>query len=279
MSLRGFKLQNHPNASNSGLKFGAEKMQEKLNKTQTALETVGMTPGPQGVVADAANTLISLGRGAVSFGRGDTGSGREHLIMAGLHGLSSFPFVGKIAEGFKLGRRAKNLTKNINKSDTPNPKIETPHFKSVKETTHPIRGGHTLTDPVGEYNNLVSMNKIAPENFVKPLGIQTDKLGNVIGFNMSKVKGKTLLEHLDGGGNLTKDMQKQLNTAITKINDQGYYHGDLNLKNIILKPNGKLVIIDPVGAGHVTNVSEELAKDLINRDKTAVDNIIKLFNK
>ena len=123
------------------------------------------------------------------------------------------------------------------------------------------------------------MNKIAPENFVKPLGIQTDKLGNVIGFNMSKVKGKTLLEHLDGGGNLTKDMQKQLNTAITKINDQGYYHGDLNLKNIILKPNGKLVIIDPVGAGHVTNVSEELAKDLINRDKTAVDNIIKLFNK
>ena len=151
-----FKLNNHPNKSNSGLTFSEQKQNETLRKqqeaiqrlkdrkdqpglfenldnVQTTLEGVGMTAGPQSIAADIANTAVSLGRGVYSFGKGDTESGKEHITMAGLHGLSSIPLLGKIAEGFKLGRRAKNVAKNINKTETPNPKIETPHYGNLSD--------------------------------------------------------------------------------------------------------------------------------------------------
>lgn len=292
----GFKLNNHPNKSNSGLTFSEQKQNETLRKqqesiqrlkdrknqpglfenldnVQTTLEGVGMTAGPQSIAADIANTAVSLGRGVYSFGKGDTESGKEHITMAGLHGLSSIPLLGKIAEGFKLGRRAKNVAKNINKTETPT------HFKSTREATTPVRGGETIDDPVGEFNNLVSMNKIAPKNFVKPIGMKTDEAGNIIGTAMSKVKGKTLMEIHREGGNFTKKMANEINTAIKKINQKGYFHGDIQPNNIIIKPNGIPVIIDPVGAGHLTNMSENLAEDLMKRDKTAVSNIIEFFKR
>ena len=120
-----FKLKNHPNKSNSGLTFSEQKQNETLRKqqesiqrlkdrknqpglfenldnVQTTLEGVGMTAGPQSIAADIANTAVSLGRGVYSFGKGDTESGKEHITMAGLHGLSSIPLLGKIAEGCLL---------------------------------------------------------------------------------------------------------------------------------------------------------------------------------
>jgi len=290
-----FKLNNHPNKSNSGLKFSEQKQNETLQKqkeaiqrvtdrknqpglfenwdnVQTTLEGVGMTPGPQGMVSDGINTVISLGRGMFNFLKGNTESGTDHMKMAGLHALSLPPAFGKIAESYKLGRNVNKVAKNINKT-------EPTHFKSTAEATTPVRGGQVIDDPVGEYNNLVSMNEIAPKNFVKPIGMKTDEAGNIIGTVMNKVKGKTLMQIHSEGGNFTNKMANEINTAIKKINEKGYFHGDIQPNNIIIKPNGTPVIIDPVGAVNLTNMSEELAKDLINRDQTAVKNIIKFFNK
>ena len=246
-----FKLNNHPNKSNSGLTFSEQKQNETLRKqqeaiqrlkdrkdqpglfenldnVQTTLEGVGMTPTPAGPVADAVNTVISLGRGMFNFLKGNTESGTDHMKMAGLHALSFPPAFGKIAESYKLGRNVNKAVKNINKTEPPT------HFKSTKEATTPVRGGETIDDPVGEFNNLVSMNKIAPKNFVKPIGMKTDEAGNIIGTAMSKVEGKTLMQIHREGGNFTKKMANEINTAIKKINQKGYFHGDIQPNNIII---------------------------------------------
>jgi ABC-type branched-subunit amino acid transport system substrate-binding protein len=67
---------------------------------------------------------------------------------------------------------------------------------------------------------------------------------------MEKIEGSNLEEWLEGRGNqpLTPeqalDWLKQLAEILDRVHQQQYFHRDIKLSNIMLRPNGQLVLID-----------------------------------
>lgn len=115
---------------------------DKLNKVQTALDIAGVAPGPLGTPADIANTAISVARGGYSLLKGNTSEAKKHAQMAGLNLASAIPGLGKIAEAFKLNKKASNivkmrdtvktLTKESQDKIIKRASIETPHYGTIK---------------------------------------------------------------------------------------------------------------------------------------------------
>ena len=115
---------------------------DKLDKAQTALDVAGAAPGPLGTPADIANTAISAARSGYSLLKGNKSKAKEHAQMAGLNLAAAIPGLGKIAEAFKLNKKASNIVKMKDTAKTitkesqdkiaKRASIETPHYGVIK---------------------------------------------------------------------------------------------------------------------------------------------------
>jgi serine/threonine protein kinase len=75
------------------------------------------------------------------------------------------------------------------------------------------------------------------------------KIGDIGGYIMEKINGKTLEELINVNKthiikNLS-DIFKQIKTGIHILHKNGIPHGDIDPKNILLDNNGKVFLIDP----------------------------------
>lgn len=79
--------------------FSPRPVGQALDRAQTRLDVLGLVPGP-GELADAANALISAGRGVAE-------DDPEQLTNAGFSAAAAVPFLGWTATAAKWGGRAK----------------------------------------------------------------------------------------------------------------------------------------------------------------------------
>jgi|LakMenEpi03Aug12_release.lakeMendotaPanAssembly.Ray.scaffolds.fasta_scaffold132270_2 hypothetical protein len=143
------------------------------------------------------------------------------------------------------------------------------YYKSFQNRTIPVRFGEEYGEGVSEYNALLNMYKANPKNVVKPVGFVKDEAGNIIGYNLEKINGKTLDDYIKQS-KVTKEQLDELENIIKGLHEKGLAHGDINANNIMILDDGTIKLIDPVGYPPKQNFP--------NFDKAVVDDIKKLQN-
>ena len=82
---------------------------------------------------------------------------------------------------------------------------------------------------------------------------------------MEKIAGENLEQWLKRNGNLTEalaiDWQKQLLAILTQVHQHGIIHRDLKPSNVIIRPDGKLLLIDFGTARQLTTTYVEKLKE------------------
>ncbi|MDD3976394.1 MAG: hypothetical protein PHN22_04495 [Candidatus ainarchaeum sp.] len=145
-------------------------------------------------------------------------------------------------------------------------------IKLATNRTVPERHGIKFANIVDEFDDLKRFNEIDPEHFAKPTRIIYDDFGNPLGYEMDKINGFTLADYIEGGGTLDDSFYKRIEDSVEKLHKQGYAHGDINPRNIIITqtPEGlDFKIIDPVGFRKLAdNVNLRSTTDTIINDDT-----------
>lgn len=98
-----------------------------------------------------------------------------------------------------------------------------------------------------QFKWLKQSREINGVNVPKPLAFL--KIGDVLGYIMERINGKTLYElistdktnRIEDSPEIFKQIRKQIN----KLHGRGMYHGDIDLQNIILNNEGQVFLIDP----------------------------------
>jgi len=141
------------------------------------------------------------------------------------------------------------------------------YYKSFDQRTIPSRFGEEYADGLSEYNALVNMYNANPKNVVKPIGVVKDAKGNIVGFNLEKIQGKTLSEYSQKS-KITSEKLNEIETIIKNLHQKGFAHGDINSNNIMILNDGTIKLIDPVGYPPKQNFP--------NFDKAVADDLKKL---
>ena len=122
---------------------------DALDGAQTAIMGAGMIPGV-GIVADAANTLISGGRAAYAKATGDDEGAKEHMINMGVNAGAMIPIVG---QGVVAGKIAHGVGKQAAKQ------VMKKGAKGVAE--HVVKKGAKNIVKTGTKGTLKSVDKLA----------------------------------------------------------------------------------------------------------------------
>lgn len=117
---------------------GPDPVQLGLDLTQMGLDIVGIfEPAP---FADASNTLISLGRGAVSIANGNWGEAGGHGLNGLLSAIGIIPYAGDAAKLGKIGKWAQTVADTIS-AIAHNPAMRSalePGLRAVKDAVDGI---------------------------------------------------------------------------------------------------------------------------------------------
>lgn len=120
-------------------------------------------------------------------------------------------------------------------------------YKPAETRTHPIRFDKTYDSIEEEYRSLQDMYKVDPEHIVKPLRLDYDKDGKVIGFYVERIEGTPILDYIKNHGPIPIEIEAEIRATIQKLHNDGLAHGDLP-GNILITDDGRnFKIIDPVG--------------------------------
>lgn len=139
--------------------------------------------------------------------------------------------------------------------------------KSFEGRTIPVRFGQEYTSGLDEYNALINMYNANPQNIVKPINVVKDAKGNVIGYDLEKLQGKTLYDYVQNK-KLTDEQFQKITDIIKGLHQKGLAHGDINPNNIMVLNDGNIKLIDPIGYPPKNNFP--------NFDKAVSDDLNKL---
>ncbi|OGY06972.1 MAG: hypothetical protein A3D24_01470 [Candidatus Blackburnbacteria bacterium RIFCSPHIGHO2_02_FULL_39_13] len=118
-------------------------------------------------------------------------------------------------------------------------------------------------DPGGEdeFNALRKLYEADPDKVAKPITL-IEKDGKVIGYEMEKVPGMDAEAYVRKNGALPDNIKTQIREAVDNFHENGAAHGDLGPRNVMITPEGKVKIIDPVS---YTDFKPEYAADDLSR--------------
>jgi len=144
--------------------------------------------------------------------------------------------------------------------------------RDASDATSALRFGETY--PGGgraEFEALSRLYAADPEHVARPIDLNTDSDGNVVGYDMEFIEGPNLFEYLQEHGFLPEGASAQIRDALKVFHASGVVHGDVNPKNIILTTNGTIKFVDPVGFG---KINPDDLKRYIDADMEAASRLI-----
>lgn len=113
-----------------------------------------------------------------------------------------------------------------------------------------------------EFDALSRLYSVDPVHVAKPINLNRDLEGKVIGFEMERVNGQTVREYLEVNGSVPPHVVEQVREALRKFHESGLAHGDITMNNVFIGLNGEIKIIDPVGYGYIPQEDFQKYADL-----------------
>jgi len=126
------------------------------------------------------------------------------------------------------------------------------YTRNIDDATTAVRFGREY--PGGgeaEFKALSSLYSVDSVHVAKPIKLNVDPEGKIVGFDMERLNGKTAREYAQAHGSIPAQSAEQVKETVRRFHESGLAHGDLNPNNVFVSPSGDIKIIDPVGYGDI----------------------------